>query len=125
MTDEHNLDAHRIAAYGCVGANVLDAPAGGNTYPLSGLLHCRSCEQLLNPATALAGTRIYECPNGCRSTPIDAAVVERVVLDAAERADPALIRDAPADSGTELFASLVASVVVDADVTDLRIFWIT
>ena len=125
MTKERHPDARRIAAHGGVGADVLDAPAGGDPYPLSGLLHCHSCEQLLNPASSPAGARIYQCPNGCRTTPIDAAAVERVVLDAAERADPALIHDAPEGCGTELFASLVASVVVGADATDLRVFWIT
>ncbi len=91
---------------GDVGAAVLDESAT-DAYPLLGLLSCRCCEQRLGRAVGPAGIRTYGCAAGCRSTPIDAAAVERVVLDTAERIDPAL----------------VASVVVGADPTDVYIFW--
>ncbi|HEY0696702.1 MAG TPA: hypothetical protein VGD43_02710 [Micromonospora sp.] len=89
-----------------------------DSHPLCGSLVCR-CGQFCYSVSSVDGSRAYGGACGCRLQPIDAATVERLVHDAAERENPTLLAGIPIEDCWPLVPTVFAQVVVAGHADEL------
>jgi hypothetical protein len=78
-------------------------------YPLAGLLVCAGCDLPLHPVVVGHGHRCYRSPCGCRISPVDAEVTERLTYDRL-RQDRLVLVSVPTEDWPALFHHLLATV---------------
>jgi hypothetical protein len=87
-------------------------------WTLRGLLFC-GCGQAMHAIEPVDRARGYRSVCGCRLALVDAAMIERLVYDAAEQAAPALLAGAPPDRHAALLRRVFAQVTVGGTADDL------
>jgi hypothetical protein len=87
-------------------------------YLLNRLLYC-ACGQACHPIERPDRSRAYGSVCGCRLLPVDAATVERMVLDLAEREVPAMLAGVSRHCQGAVLSHIFARVYMGGRVDDL------